>query len=306
MSSTSFKIESNIIKFDKNFKGFFTRKIIKQLEKHIANGKKEILIINPIGESYNYKIEDLCLKGIENLQLTNYYKKISAFPPNLKELNTGDCFDQPIGTGELILPDSIENLVFGFSFNNKIEKYPANLKNLEFGKKFNQELINLPNELTNLYVGTDFDQSLDSLPNSLKLLSFMGPGGAVYDKQLDNLPTGLEVLILSGRFNQTIDLLPANLKTLYLNILFNKPINNLPSNLKQIFFPKKSKFNQSIDNIPDSVIEITLPEKYEIEIKKLPANLKKILIDKEYIHLTSFNENFSQFIAEKEIELVIY
>ncbi len=186
---------------------------------------------------------------------------------NLKCLKIiNEDFDQPIDK----LPDCVEELCFGKSFNQPVNKWPANLKYLHFLRdpKFNQLLDNLPYGIKEINIestggNSKFNLPVDNLPNTLKLLNL----GSGFNQPVDNLPDSLEQLgfgwyyfeeyIISSSFNQPIDNLPKNLKVLTLGDGFFQPINNLPNGLKELF-----------------IINLD----YDIPIIKLPKKLKKIYI----------------------------
>lgn len=287
------KQNSNFILFESGLNKPLTPEFITELKERVKNGAREISLSDDNEVPYKYSIDDLSqIEELEILRLCDYKLKINKFPPNLKELYTGHCFHQSIGTADtVILPDSIEKLVFGFRFNSKIDIFPKNLKHLEFGKKYNYPLNNLPEGLEKLYLTGDFNQYLDSLPSSLKIISMFGLYSCEFNHPIDNLPDGLEELYLNGSFNQSIDLLPSNLKMLYLNKNFDLPINNLPNRLDTLVFQRHGKFNLPLTNIPDSIETLKLPESYSQEIKKLPKNLKRIELSKKYGFLNYFEKH---------------
>lgn len=65
------------------------------------------------------------------------------------------------------LPKNLENLSFGWSFNQPLEQifWPTSLQSLTFGGAFNQSLENVewPENMQSLTFGQEFDQSLESL-----------------------------------------------------------------------------------------------------------------------------------------------
>ncbi|EGG19230.1 putative calmodulin-binding protein [Cavenderia fasciculata] len=59
-------------------------------------------------------------------------------PKKLLKLSLLGKFDQPIGWSDI--PDSVETLIFGSSFNSEIKSFPMTLKILVLGKSFNRTL----------------------------------------------------------------------------------------------------------------------------------------------------------------------
>lgn len=274
----AFRVDKHDIYFNDNFEGPLEKDDVDNLKILLSeNGLKSLIMSND--SIFKGSIDILSdVDELEVIRLSNHYrKKIGKLPRNLREFHSGDVFNQLI-----IFPDSVEIIVFGFSFNTYLEKYPENLKQIEFGKKFNKPLDNLPENLETLYLTGDFSQRLDNLPRNLKKISLMGIYECLFNHPIENLPSGLKEIYFSGYFNQSIDMLPESLEIIYFNAKFDKSIDNLPRNLKKISFMSYSKFNRNIDNLPDSIEEIKLPQKYDIEIKKLPSSLVILEINKTY------------------------
>lgn len=175
---------------------------------------------------------------------------------NLKEILIGNTFNS-----ELILPDSVEKILFSQSsnFNIQIKNYPAKLTHLTFGFKYNQ--------------------SIDNLPQLLKYLKF----GSNFNQQINNLPNKLEYLFLDYYFNQNLDFLPETLKTLeFANTMeFKNSLDNLPINLSTLLLGhthdgKIGKIN--LDNLPNNITCLRLRICNLINITKLPQKIKKLII----------------------------
>ncbi|EGG19858.1 FNIP repeat-containing protein [Cavenderia fasciculata] len=93
-------------------------------------------------------------------------------PPTLLKLKLLGNFNQPITWGDI--PDSVETLIFGSSFNSDIVSFPRSLKHLVLGKSFNQSLgsfsmptihittSNWNHTLSNVFVNWS-DQALKSI-----------------------------------------------------------------------------------------------------------------------------------------------
>jgi hypothetical protein len=252
-------ITNNLAEFDEEYQEFFNDEKTK-LEIYLERSdilKRRIKIL-PISLIYieircgfNHPIDFTYLDNLKCLQIIN------------------EDFDQSIDK----LPDSVQEIVLGRSFNQPVNKWPANLKYLHFLRdpKFNQSLDNLPYGIKEINIestggNSKFNQPVDNLPDTLKLLNL----GGGFNQPVDNLPESLEQLgfgwyyfeeyNIDSSFNQPIDNLPKKLKVLTLGDSFFQPINNLPNGLKELF--------------------ITNPD-YDIPIIKLPKKLK--------IYITSSN-----------------
>lgn len=152
-------------------------------------------------------------------------------PCNLKKLVLHYSFNNPIPN----LPYSLEEIVFGYSYNKSIDLSKTNIKRITFGEKFSSAIKGLPDNLEELYFGTCYRQELSKikLPNSIKILVL----GEHYDCPLPKLlPLSLKKLVLGKYFNKAINQVkfPEGLEELVLGDDFNRPIKNyvLPSTLK--------------------------------------------------------------------------
>ncbi|EGG19810.1 hypothetical protein DFA_06912 [Cavenderia fasciculata] len=67
-------------------------------------------------------------------------------PPTLLKLKLLGNFNQPIEWGDI--PDSVETLIFGSSFNSQIHSFPKSLNNLALGISFNQQLFLIDKKVT--------------------------------------------------------------------------------------------------------------------------------------------------------------
>lgn len=213
----------------------------------------------------------------------------------LRIINTD--FDQSID----LLPDSIQELCFGRSFNQPVNKWPSNLKYLHFLQNpiFNQPLDNLPYGIEELNIESTFgiakfDQPVNNLPNTLKLLN-LGNG---FNQPVDNLPESLEQLGF-GWYN-------FDERTVFSK--FNQPIDNLPQNL--IVLVLGNNFFQSINNLPDELVELFITNTdYNIPVTNLPTQLEKIYIsskdeelESSYLEQINFQDLGIEVIIDTEIE----
>ncbi|KAN0009084.1 hypothetical protein ACTFIU_008976 [Dictyostelium citrinum] len=134
-----------------------------------------------------------------------------VFPlSTLKYLNLGSAFNQPLLKEYFNFNDvndgegSLKTIVLGDLFNIEINKstlfLPNGLENLEFGYSFNQIFpndFNFPKSLIKLELGYSFNQPLDSLPQTIKYLKI---NNKKY-KYLNSIPSTIKVF-LTSQFNQ--------------------------------------------------------------------------------------------------------
>ncbi|KYQ91279.1 hypothetical protein DLAC_08218 [Tieghemostelium lacteum] len=111
-------------------------------------------------------------KSLKTLQIYGTFDSTlhpGCIPPNVKSLYLSHTL--PIEKG--VLPDSIRDLTFGYSFNGPVEYYPSNLEVLSF-YGYNQPFLpgSLPKSLRVLQLGTlHFGQlAPNSLPENLEVL----------------------------------------------------------------------------------------------------------------------------------------
>ncbi len=227
-----------------------------------------------------------------NLNQSNNLK-MTYLPDGLK------CLDLINYNGELPpLPNSIETLVFGATFTQKIEKYPSSLKVL----KFIENNI-YPHELPLLEEGIEHIE----YPYN-------------YEKKI-NFPSTLQIISLSDVYNEFPAELSSlsNVKRITFGTEFNHPLNgnllrksplqvlsirnrDATVNINEDFDIEEdliismaeiknrnkymSKFNSVISYFPNTLTKICLGDSYNQPIPKLPAKLK-------YIH---FGYSFNQII----------
>jgi len=239
---------------------------------------------------------------LDNENGPNFYFFSQLFP-SLESLRLRDDFDQPINKGmlprtlrriefglefnfhqEIVLPESLEELILGDDFNQSMV-LPRSLTKLKYGNQFDNsfhlehEKSMLPENLSDLELGMYFNEKIPQgfLPQSLKRLKF----GFCFNQQIekDVLPNGLTDLVFGFHFNQQIPInvlpgsgsltdlefdfnfnqlvkLPANLRNLRFGARYNQPINRgfLPESLRNLRFGRL--FNQKLVGC--------LPKKLEI------------------------------------------
>ncbi|KAF2069319.1 hypothetical protein CYY_009365, partial [Polysphondylium violaceum] len=73
-----------------------------------------------------------------------------------------------------LIPNNVNTIIFGHSFNQPIPHLPSSITEINFGDGFNQDLstISFPPNLKYLSFGYSFDKPLDNLPTGLKFLNF--------------------------------------------------------------------------------------------------------------------------------------
>lgn len=300
---SAFIKEDNIVILDPDFDDPITEKEIEELLS--IKEKFGLIIQDNDNVGYKHPIDILAnVPNISILKLINYKQKISKFPPNLIELETGDCFNQDIGEE---LPETLEKLTLGFLFNSKIHKYPPHLKLIAFGAKFNQPIDDLPPYLEKLYLCGDFCQRIDNLPDSLKFISMVSQYSCKFNLEIKSLPQSLEELYLPSYFNQSVDFLPPRLKILFLSKNFNKSLFNLPDGLIKLALPKGGFFNESINSIPDTIEELRINESYAKDIKKLPSNLVSLQIHQDYEYILNIKNilgnRFSEIVTTYGVKI---
>lgn len=234
---------------------------------------------------FTYDLDNLPLK-LEELILINYTGYLDNLPPNLKTLETGNRFNQPIDN----LPLSLEKLVLGADFNQRIDNLPGvqyksiieerqKLRRTDLNENrarngFNEKIKYIGLLTLDMIRCKNFNQPIDNLPFTLKKLSVRG----IFNHPIDNLPFSLtDLLIISDEFNHPIDKLPSRIKYLHVESkIFNHSTNCLPPNIDQLYL-RSNTFNQYIMQLPKklSYFEFECPNFTSyINIKKLPKTLE--------------------------------
>jgi hypothetical protein len=122
-----------------------------------------------LGDNFNQSLADRRVVPIVHL-----------LPAGLKKLSFGNKFNNMVGLKKSFLPDSLEELTFGYYYNLPLlpGMLPILLRKLTFGKKyrFPFRIGSLPALLEELTFGEDFKYPIKSgwLPTSLQRLTF-GP-----------------------------------------------------------------------------------------------------------------------------------
>jgi hypothetical protein len=205
-----------------------------------------------------------------NYSLNEY--ELDNLPPTIIDLTFDIYFNNSVDTLSNLL--FIENIYFGWKFNQPIDHLPNSLKRLVFGNNFNHPVDYLPNSLKRLVFGKKFNCTVDHLPNSLKYLEF----GNNFDKSIEFLPKSIQYLtvgidITNHNLCYIHKLLPELIyfqsindgtiidnNELHVNIGYNCDIsiNYLPFAVKKLTFnnPCYRDFKQNVDCLPYGITEI--------------------------------------------------
>jgi Leucine-rich repeat (LRR) protein len=253
-----------------------------KVNQHINNKKFQIhlesnQLMNPKDESVKVEYVKEVINNnefndwIDSLILDNLFKtgktlniyNIINYPKFFQYVKSLENFNGPLD----ILNNfaNLQELTFGYDFNEPLGKSLDNLINLEqltFGWNFNQPLGTSLDNLTNLqkltfihYFNKPLGTSLDNLTN-LQKLTFGNNFNESLDKSLDKL-INLRELILGNNFNKPLEMSLNNLTNLQkLNIegKFNESLgtslNNL-INLKELTI--LGNFNKSLGTSLDNL-----------------------------------------------------
>lgn len=212
-------------------------------------------------QTYNimiYNIPD----GIEKLKIPIDYKFLkeifsSTNTVKLKKLIIGDVYNNHLRTTSSFdlkqIPDSVEEIVFGDTFNQHLTYLPKEVKKITFGFNYNQPIGygNLPDGIEYLEFGYNFNNTINKYPSNLKILKF----GRNYSSKIENLPYGLVELEINERFNNKLSNLPTTLEILrfneYAEYLHLDKLE-LPDSIKILQLGKYHK-QMGIKNLPKSL-----------------------------------------------------
>ena len=189
------------------------------------------------------------IKFLENLNSESEDEQnvLKALKTRTKKTNTDDYFKWKNDRNVKYIPKDKKKIMFGPTFNKKLDDLSDDVENIILGYKFNIPIGKLPENLNSIQFGYNFDQPINQLPKNLKIIQF----GYKFNQLVDNLPDSVEKIGFGKKFNQKI--------------------TKFPNNLKYIDFGKE--YNQIIDcQIPDSLTKVKLPKQYKYSIKKLEEN----------------------------------
>lgn len=196
-----------------------------------------------------------------------------------------NCNKKPSGGGGVAWPESVEEIVFGWEFNQPIVGivWPEHLQKLSFGRYFSQcvDRVAWPPSLTHLRFGTNFNKPISATrwPASLRELSFDG----YFNQPISRAtwPASLQKLSFGAYFNRSITgvVWPTSLRQLSFGVSFNQPIARVvwPAALQELDLGWN--FNHSIDGVswPD-LQELKLSRDFNQPIHGVvwPASLKRL------------------------------
>ena len=193
-------------------------------------------------------------------------------PPNIKLLQFGDRYNQPLNN----LPNSLETLILSNKKSiHPLDNLPCNLKTLKLLDALNSNITldYLPINLTYLEIiqYNNIDNKLtiniDNLPSSLQTLKIKIIGILIYDNSFRNLPLNLENFYIDDYYDKLdLSYLPDNLKNLYITNCTDIQITKLPSTLEKLHFTNV-RINNS--NTCNNILQIDF----------LPLNLKEFSIN---------------------------
>jgi FNIP Repeat len=175
-------------------------------------------------------------------KLTEFYT-LSDLPDTLTTLRLPECARLSPPEAVVVVPQRLEVLDTGYSFNSPIGVLPPTLRELYMKRRaadtqqYEHELSELPYGLEVVHVAnmthglgvlpdtievlhcTNHSHSLGELPNSLKVLKI---DGSNFNHSLGLLPDGLVELDLSKAvdFQQLLGVLPQSLKTIKLHAAY--------------------------------------------------------------------------------------
>lgn len=217
--------------------------------------KKNIDMINNLPdelEELNIPINYKYLKNIVKLKKLKKLKKIFIGQSCSFDSSVTSSFDLKS------IPNSVEEIVFGDNFNQKLSHLPSKVKKITFGFNFNHliDYGDLPDSIEYLEFTCNFNQAIVKYPSNLKVLKFgenhpamVSDGHENFNYKFKNLPTTLEILKFSeySRYSYFGELeLPDSIKILQLGKNFLKEsvkiyLQSIPKSLEYIKYDKSSE-----------------------------------------------------------------
>nr|QFG73740.1 MAG: FNIPrepeat containing protein [Megaviridae environmental sample] len=180
----------------------------------------------------------------------NYDIPINVLPQTLQKVSFGDTFNQNIS----VIPAFVTHLSLGWMFNQPLtwNTVPP-LVRLELSVEFNQEIPPhvLPKTLKRLILGRDFNHPLHvhSLPENLEYLEFGYSGVFNHPIAPNVFPKSLLKLVMCDNFNHSLSgVLPENLVSLTMGCYFDQPLDGLPNSLRELTLG--SFYSRQLDILP--------------------------------------------------------
>ena len=121
----------------------------------------------------------------EKISVTN----LEQIPLGTLKLKFDEFYNKPIGNNLLRLK-CINDIIFGFKYNQPVDNFLPLIITLTFGHNYNQSVNQLPESIKYLKFDYSFNQFVDNLPNSISKLIF----GKTFNKPVDNLPNSIRYL----------------------------------------------------------------------------------------------------------------
>ncbi len=305
-------------------KTIFTKTKIEELvfghrfKKTIPNNIKNCTTLRKIKFNCPHNIE--FPQSLEEIHYADdFNKRINKFPPFIKRIYFGSCFNKPLPK-DLLNYERLTYIKLPDYYNLPLPKLPINIKHLILGKKYNQ-VIDLNNKIKKLELGYYYDCQLPELKgtNLRKLIlgycynqplpELKGTNitvlkmGHLYNQPLPELnESNLKILELGHCYNQQLpELKTSKITCLRLGFLYDKSIPELPKLLKYLTIsnyinplpelPKLLKYlkisncanEDTLPELPASLKYLHLPNYYDVQLPELKhTRLKYIYIGYSY------------------------
>ena len=132
------------------------------------------------------------------------------------------------------IPNSVEKIYFGNTFDCTIKNLPNSVKYINTGDYFNSSVDELPNSVKTIIFGNRFNRNVDKLPKSIKAIKF----GDNFNKKVCNLPKNLKKIYFGFDFSESIDELPDSVEKIALEYACGIKVCKYPKMLKKIYIPE--------------------------------------------------------------------
>jgi hypothetical protein len=146
-------------------KSEFNNGSLSSIPKYLIDSLESI----EFGSSFNLPV-DYSNSKIKKINFGYHFDQVKVkLPPTLKYLSFCGIFNKPIDfIADLI---NLEQLIFGDTFNQSIDKVPKSLKNFSLGLNFTHSLDKLPENLEILYLNLlNLKKQISNLPITLKII----------------------------------------------------------------------------------------------------------------------------------------
>lgn len=181
-------------------------------------------------------------ENLEELKIPLEYKYLDNFKncKKLKKIIIGFSYMYNIYTNSYFninsIPQTIEEIKFGDTFNQSIEFFPPKIKKITFGYNFNPDSISIPDTIEYIEFGYKFNGIIKKYSSNLKYLKF----GMNYNKEINNLPVILKIFEFDECEEYKLDIsnIPESVEIIKLGKYMISNKINLPKNLKKITYSK--------------------------------------------------------------------